>query len=225
MQGAEEINKKWWESDGRLDRYDQKTDVWKHLWSGGHLMFSEIPRHSRVLDLGCAMGQHGEYLIQEKDCEVYGIDIVDKVIEAAKSKGIKAILHDLNELLPYEDKEFDIVLAGDIFEHVYNVEQLASECLRILKINGKLIANIPNYNSWANRILTLCGRMHTYVTGGDDKMFSVHIQQFNYARIQYLFSKVGFSDIRIKPVGRIGRICKDIAGAYIFVGSHSPYGT
>jgi SAM-dependent methyltransferase len=219
MHGVEEVNKQWWHSDGRLNRYDSGTcKEWEHPWSGGYLMFSEIPNNSSVLDLGCAMGQHGEYLAREKNCVVYGIDIVDEVVEVALSKGVKAIKHDLNDPLPYKNGEFDNVLAGDVFEHIYSVERLASECLRVLKVNGKLIANIPNYNGWENRFLTLFGKMDKYVTGGDDKTFSVHIQQFNYDRIMYLFSTVGYRNIWIKPVGRVGKYFKKIAGAYIFVG-------
>lgn len=217
MEGIEESNKKWWQSDNRLNRYEESRDAWKHRWSGGHLMFSEIPNGSKVLDLGCAKGAHGSYLIKEKNCTVHGIDIFDEVVEIARSKGVKAIKHDLNKPLPYSDEEFDVVLAGDVLEHIYNLEQLARECLRVLKTNGKIVANIPNYSGWKNRILTLIGRMHEYVTGGDDKTFSIHIQQFNYDRIMYLFSKAGFKNIKIKPVGRIGRIYPRIAGAYVVV--------
>lgn len=217
MKGVEEANKKWWNEDSRINRYEKEGDAWKHEWGGGHLMFSEIPDGSKVLDIGCAKGAHGKYLIKEKNCTVYGIDIFDEVVEVAKSGGVKAIKHDLNNPLPYNDEEFDIVLAGDVFEHIYNVEQLAGECLRVLKTNGKIVANIPNYSGWKNRILTLFGRMHEYVTGGNDKTFSIHIQQFNYDRIKYLFSKTGFRSIRIKPVGRVGRFYPKIAGAYVVV--------
>ncbi len=211
----EKINKKWWKNEP-TEGYTKGFDD-PHKWGGGYIVSAEIPKNSKVLELGCAKGSHGAYLIKEKSCEVYGIDVFDEVIKIAKSKGVNAIKHDLNKLLPYGDGEFDVVLASHVLEHIYNLEQLVDECYRVLKKGGKIVAVIPNYNNWRNRYLTLFGSMHRYVTGGDMRTFSSHLQQLNYDRVMYLFSKSNFISVKIKPVGRIGKIFPKLAGSFVAI--------
>lgn len=55
------------------------------------------------------------------------------------------IEHDLNELLPLNDSEFDTIILSDVLEHIKNPDQLWREMKRVLKPGGILILNVPFY--------------------------------------------------------------------------------
>lgn len=114
-----------------------------------------------VLDLGCFTGGKSvAYAERYRLDKIYGIDIQDVYIEAAqrfaKTKGIKAeFVCATGENLPFEDEKFDAILSHDVFEHVRNVEQVLSQCNRVLKRKGKLFVVFPSYLHPAEHHLSL----------------------------------------------------------------------
>ena len=63
------------------------------------------------MDVGCGSGKLGQYLINNKNCVVYGIDNSIDAIEIAKKILHRAILLDIeNEELPFKDEVFDIII-------------------------------------------------------------------------------------------------------------------
>ncbi|MFZ0455698.1 MAG: class I SAM-dependent methyltransferase [Ignavibacteriaceae bacterium] len=52
---------------------------------------------------------------------------------------------DLNEVLPFQDEEFDTIILSDVLEHISQPENLWKEMQRILSKEGKLILNVPFY--------------------------------------------------------------------------------
>jgi SAM-dependent methyltransferase len=52
------------------------------------------------------------------------------------------------EKLPFADNSFDLVFSIAVVEHVTNVEQTMREALRVVKPEGLVIMNVPNYNSF-----------------------------------------------------------------------------
>lgn len=51
------------------------------------------------------------------------------------------------ELWPFEDKEFDIIILGEILEHLSKDYQALEEAKRVLKDDGKLVVTVPFYDS------------------------------------------------------------------------------
>jgi len=45
--------------------------------------------------------------------------------------------------LPFEDGEFDAVISFEVFEHVFNLEEVLLEINRVLKPDGQLLLSIP----------------------------------------------------------------------------------
>ena len=50
-------------------------------------MFCEVPDKSKVLDIGCNSGEMMVLLRDSKGCDVTGVDVSEKALELAKSKG------------------------------------------------------------------------------------------------------------------------------------------
>ena len=91
----------------------------------------------KVLDLGCYDGRHSKLFLKGNN-DVYGVEILKKPAEAARKKGIKVKVLDLDrsKTWPFEDSFFDIVVAGDIVEHVLSTDNFFANIHRILKTPG-----------------------------------------------------------------------------------------
>ena len=65
------------------------------------------------------------------------------------NKGCKAdVYHDLNSYpYPFEDEEFDYILASHVVEHLDDPVKAIKELKRILKDNGELCVVVPHYTN------------------------------------------------------------------------------
>ena len=98
-----------------------KPDIlWTHpyLWEFVQLLPNEA--HS-LLDLGCGRGLVGALagIYREYD-RIAGVDAFEPYLNFARSHGFYTELRkvDLNDLLPYADKEFDVVTCLEVIEHL-----------------------------------------------------------------------------------------------------------
>jgi SAM-dependent methyltransferase len=62
------------------------------------------------------------------------------MVELAKSRGLDARVADA-EQLPYPDNDFDVAFAGWVLYHVPNLKQAITECARVLRPHGRLVAS------------------------------------------------------------------------------------
>jgi SAM-dependent methyltransferase len=93
----------------------------------------------RLLDVGCGPGDVTQRFVDELKAEVCAIDVSPRMVELARARGLDARLAEA-ERLPYGDEEFDVVFAGWVLYHVPELEQAISECARVLRRNGRLVA-------------------------------------------------------------------------------------
>ncbi len=121
----------------------------------------ETPK--RILDLGCSQGRFGEMLRQQGHT-VVGVDAekVDGVAERLDS----FVEADLNQGLPAEvGRDFDVVVAADVFGHLAKPEQLLSELVGVLAPRGVIIATVPNIGHWYPRLRMVAGTFDYDVRG------------------------------------------------------------
>ena len=71
-----------------------------------------------LLDLGCGDGAFASFLGNGFD--YHGVEIFPEKAETCKEKGLNVIRHDLNYPLPYPSGIFDVVVAGEVIEHMPN---------------------------------------------------------------------------------------------------------
>ncbi len=89
----------------------------------------------KILDIGCGKNKY-----QSLENKVIGMDIVDL-------PGVD-IVHDLKvSPFPFNNDEFDIIIAKHILEHLNNIVEIMAELYRILKPNGLLNIIIPYFSS------------------------------------------------------------------------------
>ena len=111
----------------------------------------------RILDIGCGHNKHkgdpGDTVIGLDKTGVTGVDVVwDLEITP----------------LPFEDKEFDRVVANDVLEHVQNIIPLLEDVYRILKVGGLFDVRCPFYTN----SFSLTSLDHKHFFGWDSLNFN-----------------------------------------------------
>ena len=122
-----------------------------------HAIAQLVPKGSRVLDLGCGDGALLEYLVRQRGCTGYGVELNDANVLACTRRGVNVLQLNLEDgLAIFEDNSFDVVLQIDTLQHLRNAEVMLRETARIGKQG---IVAFPNFAHWPNRLSVLQGRM------------------------------------------------------------------
>lgn len=187
--------------------------------TGTHaLLLNEVSPQSRVLDVGCASGYLGEYLITKKQCEVWGIEPHKESAENARKYYAKVIINSIEQALEdalLVNERFDTILLGDVLEHVLRPDEVLQKLKKFLTPNGYFVISLPNVAHYAIRRALLCGNWNMTDSGILDRTH-LHFYTLKTARellqsqnfiiekwhargdLERWFTKLG--------VGKIGRI-------------------
>jgi SAM-dependent methyltransferase len=146
----------------------------------------------RVLDLGCRDGALTEAYLDGN--EVVGVDADREALAEAARLGIETHWADLDQPLDLEDSTFDVVVAGELLEHLRDPQRLVGEVRRVLRPDGTFVASVPNAYRLKGRLLFLFGR--------PPENDPTHLQMFSAADVRALLD--GFDDPRLHFVaGRL----------------------
>jgi len=69
-----------------------------------------------------------------------GVDIGDSATRVAREHGVEAVRGDVLRL-PVKDASADVVVAGEVFEHVRDLDGMVREIARVLKPGGTLVCD------------------------------------------------------------------------------------
>tara|TARA_B110000881_G_scaffold109649_1_gene96251 strand:+ start:198 stop:794 length:597 start_codon:yes stop_codon:yes gene_type:complete len=109
-----------------------------------------IEKKTRVLDVGCGDGTLMEFLKNNKEIDIRGIEISKSKIQRCVSKGLTVIEGDAEkDLAQFPDLSFDYVILSQTLQAFLNPEKVITELLRVGK---KAIVTIPNFGYWKVRL-------------------------------------------------------------------------
>lgn len=106
---------------------------------------------ARLLDCGCDDGSFTLILADKINTnKKYGIEIDETAINKARQNNIIVKKSDLNYKFPFANSFFDVIVADQVIEHLWDLDNFASEIRRTLKHKGYVIISTENLASWHN---------------------------------------------------------------------------
>ena len=185
----------------------------------GRSMFSEVRGNflrkyigtgKEILDIGCRDG-----VLTATYCEgnhVLGLDIDVGALEVAKGKlGIDTQYTDLNGDWNVPENHFDVVVAGEVMEHLYYPENVTKKIAHALKSDGIFLGSVPNAFSLRSRVQLFFGKKQGTPLGDP-----THINHFSRKELVGVLEKY-FADVEIVPLGRFVWLDRIFPGLFCFM--------
>jgi glycosyltransferase involved in cell wall biosynthesis len=158
-------------------------------WTG------QLPSGTRVLDVGCSDGQFGA-LVRQQGHRVDGVDVVKH--EGVSDRLDHFIEADVSTGLPYDTATYDVVIAGDILEHVVDPETLLKDLRDHLEPGGEILVSVPNFAHWYPRGKVALGRFDYDQRGPLDH---THLRFFTRRTFERLINDCGLLIVERDVVG------------------------
>jgi 2-polyprenyl-3-methyl-5-hydroxy-6-metoxy-1,4-benzoquinol methylase len=149
-------------------------------------------RDKKVLEVGPATG-YITRVLRERGCKVTCIEVDRDAAKLAAPWSERTIVGDVErldfgEILPGE--RFDVVLLGDVLEHLVDPGDLLARCGDLLKGGGYVVASIPNVAHGSVRLALLAGRFPYTEWGLLDR---THLRFFDKESLETLFDQAGYA--------------------------------
>jgi SAM-dependent methyltransferase len=145
----------------------------------------DLPSGSSILDVGCSDGAMLEPFVGR--LEVHGVDASRELVDVANSRGLRAMVADV-ESLPFDNATFDAVFAGEVIEHTISPDRCLSEINRVLKPLGTLILTAPNIRTPIGVAMLLYGLPPMYAA----RYRSSHFRDFTARLLKLALRNNGF---------------------------------
>jgi len=121
------------------------------------LLMAQIPRGSRVVDLGCGDGRLLQRIRDDHACSVLGVEVDMGQMVHSIERGIPVLKSDLDhglQLIP--DEAFDFAVLSQTLQQVHRPLALFDEIFRIAR---SALVVVPNFGHWRVRLqVALSGR-------------------------------------------------------------------
>ena len=109
-----------------------------------------IEKNTRVLDVGCGDGTLMEFLKNNKNIDIRGIEISKNNVQKCVGKGLTVLEGDAEkDLIQFPKGSFDYVILSQTLQAFLNPEIVINKLLRVGK---KAIVTIPNFGYWKIRL-------------------------------------------------------------------------
>jgi len=174
--------------------YNKKYELYREYYNP--YLLAMVPNGLKVLDVGCSGGQFGKYLVSEKECIVFGVDISDVAITEAKKHLHAACTMDIEyDSFPFDDERFDLIIFGDVLEHLREPSNVLHKFKKYLKPDGRILASIPNVAHIGIRCRLFWGSWNYRPSGILDES---HLRFFTLSTAKKLLIDSGFVIIAFK---------------------------
>lgn len=148
-----------------------------------------------ILDIGCASGISA-ILFGLRGAKVVGVDISPELIEQAKNliretsnkADVKFEVGDA-ENLRVQNESVDIIFFGGVIHHFPDKTKVISECHRVLRKGGRILAIEPNYDDFFQRLNWRIARKKKLLSPNEDLVKSRELRN--------LLEDNGFGNIKI----------------------------
>ncbi|WP_298462699.1 bifunctional 2-polyprenyl-6-hydroxyphenol methylase/3-demethylubiquinol 3-O-methyltransferase UbiG [uncultured Cellulomonas sp.] len=162
------------------------------------LMLELVGGGKRVLDLGCATGYLAQALT-ERGNRVSGVEFDPRAAEQARPLVERLVVGDLEAPATLEElagETFDVLVFGDVLEHLRDPAEVLTRALTLLAPGGSVVVSIPNVGHGSLRLALLQGRWEYRQTGLLDH---THLRFFTRSSLDALLRRAGLVAVDVRP--------------------------
>jgi SAM-dependent methyltransferase len=146
----------------------------------------------RLLDVGCGEGRLGARLkALLPGCKVFGVERESAAAAIAAGNIDRVFVVDIeHEDPPLEAGSLDVLLYGDVLEHLIDPLAVLRRHRQLLRPGGVVLASVPNLQHHSALAALLCGDFQYEPSGLLD---ATHLRFFTWSTIFKLFLDAGFA--------------------------------
>jgi 2-polyprenyl-3-methyl-5-hydroxy-6-metoxy-1,4-benzoquinol methylase len=175
--------------------YEKHPDVYSRTW----ILLEWVGSGKRVLELGCSTGFMSQYMAQKRGCSVLGVEIDADAAEEARKFCREVLVRDLSRpdwIAGIPNGAFDVVLVGDVLEHMADPVGLLLQIRPLLDSNGSLVISLPNVVHWLTRLKILFGHFD-YEPGGT--LDHTHLRFYTPTTARKMIESSGYTIRKYHP--------------------------
>lgn len=136
----DDLSDQWWDPRGRFAMLHWIASARARLVPGA------VRQGSLLLDLACGGGVLAPHLAGKGHRHV-GLDLSPTALPLAREHGVVPVRGDVLRL-PFADEVADVVVAGEVLEHVEEPLNLLAEACRVLRPGGTLVLDTIAATRW-----------------------------------------------------------------------------
>ena len=196
--------KKYFEWFNRHDPSSTYDPVRDDTYAARLAWFSRhVPDGARVLDDGCGEGVILGGLSQRRTLhqDSWGVDLAENAVRKASARYPKLQFRATHPdgTLPFPQGAFDVVVASEMIDHLWDPRGLFREFARVLKPRGRVLLSTGYHGVLKDLTVLLSGHMDAhYHDPRSDK-----IRHYSLATLRSVLEECGFTVTAWGGVGRI----------------------
>lgn len=164
-------------------------------------LLNKIPTNSNcILEIGCGSGWMGEaFKAKNPSAKYFGIELFETAAEEAATRldGVICANIELDLTLPSKLAPlFDVVVFGDVLEHLQDPWRVLSELRKYIQPGGLCVTCIPNVAHWSLISGLLRGKWDYADAGLLDR---THLRFFTLDTAVEMFQKTGWTVFDASP--------------------------
>ena len=182
-----------WQEDNRIIEEDWGVHYVQLLGNKEivNIMEEDPEKPLQVLEIGCEIGGTLFYIRENyPKAEIHGCDIAEGAVKIAAYNMDAFVSNIEGENLPFEPESLDVVVFGDVLEHLRDPQRTITYVKTLLKKGGCILASIPNLMH-ISVIADLLRGNFTYTDIG--LLDRTHIHLFTYNEILRMFQSADFT--------------------------------
>lgn len=148
---------------------------------------------SKVLDVGCGVGNLAAFLSETKRCRVTGLELSPVAVEKAKERCQRVLVGNIEDdetrKAVLETAPYDYIIFADTLEHLADPWVVLSEMRAALAPGGRVLISLPNVAHWSVRLRLAFGSFE-YTEGF--LLDRTHLRFFTLDSARQLVRKCGY---------------------------------
>ncbi|NOR55347.1 MAG: methyltransferase domain-containing protein [Sulfurovum sp.] len=157
-------------------------------------------KYSKVLEVGCGEGGFRNNLTTQ--CEYWGIEPVEEILDIARGKLDKALLGTYAEVVnELPNDYFDLIICNDVIEHMQDHIFFYETIQRKVKTHAYMVGAIPNVRYLPNLYHLLRDKDWEYQEEGI--LDKTHLRFFTLNSIKRDFLNNGFSIEKLYGINKV----------------------